>query len=73
MAQGAGEELARRGARLVTSTQVARGGCRVDSDVGSVDAGIEQRWHRAASALGDDEALGASGAGPGLVLRGDGE
>jgi flagellar assembly protein FliH len=70
VAQGAGEELARRGARLVTSTQVARGGCRVDSDVGSVDAGIEQRWRRAASALGDEEALGGGDDDRALVLRG---
>ena len=69
VAQGAGEELARRGARLVTSTQVARGGCRVDSDVGSVDAGIEQRWRRAASALGDEEALGGGDDDRALVLR----
>ncbi len=73
VAEGAGDELDRRGARLVASTQVARGGCLVESDVGAVDAGIEARWQRASSALGDDTPLAAgdSGADP-LVLRGEG-
>ena len=70
VAEGAGDELARRGARLVASPALARGGCVVESDVGSVDAGIEQRWRRAASALGDHGALGAEGARE-LTLRGD--
>jgi flagellar assembly protein FliH len=62
VAQGAGEELARRGARLVADAQVARGGCLVESDIGSVDGRIEPRWRRAAGALGDEAPLGEGGA-----------
>lgn len=60
--QGAGEELERRGGRLVADASLSRGGCSVESDVGSIDARIENRWRRAAAALGaapesgDDEA-----------------
>jgi flagellar assembly protein FliH len=67
--QGAGEELARREARLVASAAVARGGCVVESDIGSVDASIEQRWRRAASALGDEAPLAPSGRGQGEGTR----
>lgn len=58
VAEGAGEELERRGARLVPDASVSRGGCRVDSDLGSVDATIETRWRAAAASLGDDSPLG---------------
>lgn len=50
--QGAAETLAARQARVVASDQVTRGGCRVESDLGSVDASIESRWHQAATSLG---------------------
>jgi flagellar assembly protein FliH len=36
-----------------------RGGCRVDSDIGGVDATIDERWHRAAAALGCDDSWSA--------------
>lgn len=49
---GAAEALAARGARLLASPQIARGGCLVESDVGSVDARIETRWAQAAAAFG---------------------
>jgi flagellar assembly protein FliH len=52
VAQGAGEVLQSRGARLVASDAVARGGCLVESDAGSIDARIETRWLQAAAALG---------------------
>ena len=56
VAQGAGDAIAARGARLFADATVARGGCVVESDVGVIDAGIENRWHRAAAVLGQDEA-----------------
>jgi flagellar assembly protein FliH len=49
---GAAEALAGRGARLVASADVERGGCRVESDLGAVDARIATRWAQAAAALG---------------------
>ena len=52
---GAAEAIAARGARLVADASIARGGCRVDSDIGGVDATIEERWRRAAAALGCDD------------------
>ena len=52
VAEGAAEALAARGARLVASPDVARGGCIVESDLGRVDAGIATRWAQAAASLG---------------------
>lgn len=49
---GAAEALALRGARLVASASIARGGVLVHSDVGSIDARIAGRWAQAAAALG---------------------
>ena len=47
IAGGSAEAIAARGARLVADAQVARGGCRVESDIGLVDATIDERWRRA--------------------------
>jgi len=55
VAEGAGELLAARGARLVADSGIARGGCVVESDIGLVDASIETRWRRAAASIGRDE------------------
>ena len=52
VAQGTGEALAARGARLVADATIARGGCTVESDIGGVDATLQTRWARAAAALG---------------------
>lgn len=52
VAQGLHETLAARGARLLADAQVQRGGCRVESDLGVVDARIEQRWAQAVQTLG---------------------
>lgn len=52
VAEGAAETLAARGARLVASPDVARGGCIVESDLGRVDADIATRWAQAAASLG---------------------
>lgn len=61
VAEGAGDELERRGARLVADATLSRGGCIVESDVGIVDAGIENRWRRAAAALGGEVDDGEDG------------
>jgi len=48
------DAIAARGARLVSDPQIARGGCRVESDIGLVDATIDERWRRAVAALDSD-------------------
>lgn len=52
---GAAEVLQARGARVLAQPGIERGGCRVDSDAGAIDARIATRWTQAASALGADE------------------
>lgn len=56
---GAADVLAARGARVIADANLARGGCLVESDIGSIDATMETRWRRAAAALGRDEAWSA--------------
>lgn len=56
VAAGAQEVLQARGARVVASASVARGGCRVESDAGAIDARIATRWAQAARALGSQQA-----------------
>jgi flagellar assembly protein FliH len=55
VAQGAQEVLQARGARLIAQPSIERGGCRVESDAGAIDARIATRWAQAAGALGSDE------------------
>jgi len=55
VAEGAADAIEARGARLMASAGIARGGCRVDSDAGSIDARIATRWAQAAGALGLSE------------------
>jgi flagellar assembly protein FliH len=50
--QGAAEVIAARGVRVTSSPEVERGGCRVESDLGEVDASLATRWAQAAAALG---------------------
>lgn len=50
--QGAADALAARGARLIADGALSRGGCRIDSDLGRIDATIEARWAQAAAGLG---------------------
>jgi flagellar assembly protein FliH len=50
--QGAADALAARGARVVADATLARGGCRIESDLGRIDATIETRWAQAAATLG---------------------
>jgi flagellar assembly protein FliH len=52
--QGAAEVIAARGARVVPDAGVERGGCRVLSDVGTIDARIAARWQQASSGLGSE-------------------
>jgi flagellar assembly protein FliH len=52
VAEGAGEALQARGARLQADPSIQRGGCSVESDAGTVDATVENRWTRAVQALG---------------------
>lgn len=52
VAEGAGEALQARGARLQADPSIQRGGCSVESDAGTIDATIESRWARAVQALG---------------------
>lgn len=54
VAQGAAEVLAARGARLLADPAMTRGGCLVESDIGVIDATLENRWRRAAASLGCD-------------------
>jgi len=51
---GSAEAIAARGARLVADAQVERGGCRLESDIGLVDATIDERWRRAVASLGSE-------------------
>ncbi|NDY92329.1 flagellar assembly protein FliH [Ideonella livida] len=51
--EGAEQVLAGRPVTLVADAQLDRGGCRVESDLGRVDATLATRWWQAASALGD--------------------
>jgi flagellar assembly protein FliH len=48
------EAIEARGARLVADASIGRGGCRVESDIGQVDATIDERWRRAVAALGSE-------------------
>ena len=52
VAQGCDEALAARGARLVSQPSMARGGCRVESDAGVIDARVAVRWAQAILSLG---------------------
>ncbi|MDQ6628939.1 MAG: FliH/SctL family protein [Pseudomonadota bacterium] len=52
VAEGAADIIAARGARLIADASVSRGGCLVDSDIGSIDASLETRWRHAVAKLG---------------------
>ena len=49
---GAGEELRAREAQVLPDPTVARGGCKVDADICSVDATLPARWQQAMAAIG---------------------
>ncbi|MEJ6007229.1 FliH/SctL family protein [Paucibacter sp. AS339] len=50
--EGAGEEMRAREAQVLPDPEVPRGGCKVDSDISSVDASLATRWQQAAAAMG---------------------
>lgn len=50
--QGCGDLFSTRHARLVADPNIERGGCLVESDLGTVDARVATRWARAMAALG---------------------
>jgi flagellar assembly protein FliH len=52
VADGAGDALQARSARLLADASLTRGGCRIESDIGVVDATVETRWSRALAQLG---------------------
>jgi flagellar assembly protein FliH len=52
VAGASAEAIAARGARVVSDPSISRGGCRVESDIGLVDATIDERWRRAVASLG---------------------
>ena len=60
IAEGAEETLAARGARLLADATVERGGVRLVSDVGTVDAGIGTRWAQAAESIGSEPWVAAA-------------
>ncbi|MGN6237310.1 FliH/SctL family protein, partial [Dyella sp.] len=55
VAEGAGEALKARDARLVADPAIEPGGCVVDSDLGHVDARIGTRWAQAAAVFGSQD------------------
>jgi flagellar assembly protein FliH len=68
IAADAADAIAARGARLVADPQIARGGCRIESDIGLVDATIDERWRRAVAALGSDLPWAGDSASSPVVL-----
>ncbi|HSB23789.1 MAG TPA: FliH/SctL family protein [Burkholderiaceae bacterium] len=63
--QGATDALASRGARLVADPAIERGGCRVLSDVGTIDARISARWDHASASIGAELPWSTTAAGLG--------
>jgi len=59
--QSAADAIAARGARLVGDATIERGGCRVLSDVGTIDARIEARWSHASASVGAELPWSATG------------
>jgi flagellar assembly protein FliH len=49
---GAGDAMKARDAQVLPDPDVARGGCAVESDIGSVDASLAARWQQADAAMG---------------------
>ena len=54
---GAGAALQARAACVLVDPALTRGGCRVESDLGGIDARIESRWSQAAETLGQSMTL----------------
>jgi flagellar assembly protein FliH len=71
---GAADALAARGARLQADAAVGRGGCRIESDLGRIDATLEARWRQAAALFGSERpwADEAGDSAPPAAAAGDG-
>lgn len=41
-----------KGCRFIADPQIARGGCRVETSLGEIDATVQTRWQRVLAALG---------------------
>ncbi len=64
--QGASDVLQARGARVIGDQSVARGGCLVESDIGTVDAEMQTRWRLATAELGCEQPWRVDAAGNGV-------
>jgi len=64
---GAEDTLKARGAQLMADASLQRGGCRVESDIASVDALVAQRWRQAAAQLGARSEWNGPEAGDSLI------
>lgn len=51
-----GERLEQSGCQIVESAQISRGGCRLEAMEREIDATMERRWQRVASAIGSEHA-----------------
>jgi flagellar assembly protein FliH len=60
VAEGAEEVLRSRGARLQADPTLSRGGVRIESEVGTIDARVETRWAQATAAFDTDLRWSAS-------------
>jgi flagellar assembly protein FliH len=49
-----GDQLAQSGWQLVEDARMQRGGCRIETAHGQIDASLASRWHRVLAALGQD-------------------
>lgn len=50
-----GEQLAHTGWKILESDQVGRGGCRVETAHGEIDATLATRWQRLAASIGQSD------------------
>ena len=50
--QGAGDEMRSRDAQVLPDADIPRGGCKIESDISSVDATLAARWSQAAAGMG---------------------
>jgi flagellar assembly protein FliH len=47
-----------KGCRFIADARIARGGCRVETAQGEIDATVATRWERVLAALGAGDATG---------------
>ena len=47
-----GEELSNSGWRIISDSQIERGGCRIETASNQIDATATTRWHRITESLG---------------------